>query len=410
MATSRHAPPKFETVLYEKKGPICYITLNRPEKLNAATDQLVEDVNDALFEFDADPGSAGRDPLGRRPRLLLRRRRAAAAAPHARGDATARRAGRAPLAGERAGRRRQLEAGDRRRPRLCAGARLLALPVLRPGGGRGGHAVPDPRSAARPRRRSALGRHLVLDGQPLRQRGRADRPDVHRRGGAAARHGQPRRAAGRAAWPRRRRWPREIIENPPLAVRANVRVMRWFVNEMQRQSRLYTQGRGLHLTRGLPRVGGGVRGEAQTRVQGTMTRHGLRVRDLREEGPHRRRHHQSPRADERAPPAGQLRARRDLERLRARSRRLGRHPHRHRRQGLLGGQRPALHRRARPRHGPHGGERLRRPHQPHAVLEADHRRGQRLRAGRRLRDGARPATSSSPPTTRGSACPSPASA
>jgi len=40
----------------------------------------------------------------------------------------------------------------------------------------------------------------------------------------------------------------QIIENPPLAVRANVRVMRWFVNEMQRQSRLYTQGRGLHLT------------------------------------------------------------------------------------------------------------------------------------------------------------------
>jgi len=40
----------------------------------------------------------------------------------------------------------------------------------------------------------------------------------------------------------------QIVENPPLAVHANVRVMRWFVNEMQRQSRLYTQGRGLHLT------------------------------------------------------------------------------------------------------------------------------------------------------------------
>ena len=39
----------------------------------------------------------------------------------------------------------------------------------------------------------------------------------------------------------------EIIENPPLAVRANVRVMRWFVNEMQRQSRFYSQGRALHL-------------------------------------------------------------------------------------------------------------------------------------------------------------------
>jgi len=27
-----------------------------------------------------------------------------------------------------------------------------------------------------------------------------------------------------------------------------VRVMRWFVNEMQRQSRYYTQGLGLHLS------------------------------------------------------------------------------------------------------------------------------------------------------------------
>jgi enoyl-CoA hydratase/carnithine racemase len=42
----------------------------------------------------------------------------------------------------------------------------------------------------------------------------------------------------------------QILENPPRAVRANVRVMRWFVNEMPRQSRLYTQGRGLHLTEG----------------------------------------------------------------------------------------------------------------------------------------------------------------
>ena len=40
----------------------------------------------------------------------------------------------------------------------------------------------------------------------------------------------------------------EILESPPLAVRANVRVMRWFVNEMQRQSRMYTQGLSLHLS------------------------------------------------------------------------------------------------------------------------------------------------------------------
>jgi hypothetical protein len=42
MATSCHAPPKFETVLYEKTGPICFITLNRPEKLHPANDQLVD--------------------------------------------------------------------------------------------------------------------------------------------------------------------------------------------------------------------------------------------------------------------------------------------------------------------------------------------------------------------------------
>ena len=60
MSEKKPAPPVFETVLYETKGPICYITLNRPEKLNAASDQLVEEVNDALFEFDADRSSTSR--------------------------------------------------------------------------------------------------------------------------------------------------------------------------------------------------------------------------------------------------------------------------------------------------------------------------------------------------------------
>ena len=55
MATSKEKTPTFETVRFETKGPVCHIILNRPEKLNAATDRLVEDVNDALFEFDADP-------------------------------------------------------------------------------------------------------------------------------------------------------------------------------------------------------------------------------------------------------------------------------------------------------------------------------------------------------------------
>src|SRR3989449_4142852 len=54
MATRDNGGTKFETVRYEKKGAVCHIILNRPEKLNAANDRLVEDVNDALFEFDAD--------------------------------------------------------------------------------------------------------------------------------------------------------------------------------------------------------------------------------------------------------------------------------------------------------------------------------------------------------------------
>src|SRR5262245_31023900 len=55
MATGKAVEPAWETVLYEKKRGICHIILNRPHKLNAASDQLVEEVNDALFEFDADP-------------------------------------------------------------------------------------------------------------------------------------------------------------------------------------------------------------------------------------------------------------------------------------------------------------------------------------------------------------------
>jgi enoyl-CoA hydratase/carnithine racemase len=39
-----------------------------------------------------------------------------------------------------------------------------------------------------------------------------------------------------------------IMENPPLSVRANVRMIRWYVSEMRRQARMYTQGLGLHLT------------------------------------------------------------------------------------------------------------------------------------------------------------------
>ena len=35
---------KFETILYEKEGPLAWITLNRPEKLNAITQQMAAEI------------------------------------------------------------------------------------------------------------------------------------------------------------------------------------------------------------------------------------------------------------------------------------------------------------------------------------------------------------------------------
>lgn len=38
----------YETIIYEKRGPIAYVTLNRPDKLNALSDDLQLEVRDAL--------------------------------------------------------------------------------------------------------------------------------------------------------------------------------------------------------------------------------------------------------------------------------------------------------------------------------------------------------------------------
>ena len=44
-----------ETVLFEKQGHIAYITLNRPERMNAANLQLIRDLVQAKREFEDDP-------------------------------------------------------------------------------------------------------------------------------------------------------------------------------------------------------------------------------------------------------------------------------------------------------------------------------------------------------------------
>ncbi|HEU4367574.1 MAG TPA: enoyl-CoA hydratase/isomerase family protein [Methylomirabilota bacterium] len=45
----------YETILYEKKRPVATITLNRPEALNAISQQMTAELHRALDEGDADP-------------------------------------------------------------------------------------------------------------------------------------------------------------------------------------------------------------------------------------------------------------------------------------------------------------------------------------------------------------------
>ncbi len=247
MATSRHALPKFETVLYERRGPICLITLNRPEKLNAATDQLVEEVNDALFEFDADTdlqvailSGAGRafcsgaDVQQRQLRTPEEMRRLGGPAgrrsrENGLGDTVNWKPVIAAVHGYALGLGYSLS-------QSCdlviaaAGTQFQIREVQRGLGGAQHWVATWFWTGSRFANEVALTGRMFSAEEGL-QHGMVNRvvPRTDLMATAEALAGQ-------------------IIENPPLAVRANVRVMRWFVNEMQRQSRLYTQGRGLHLT------------------------------------------------------------------------------------------------------------------------------------------------------------------
>ena len=245
--TTGAATPTFETVLYEKKGPLCRITLNRPRKLNAANDQLVEEVNDALFEFDADPelhvaiiAGAGRAFCS--------------------GADVQQRQLRSPEEMRRLGG----PAGRRSRENGLADA-VNWKPVI---AAVHGYALGLGYSLAQScdlvvaaegtkfqirevQRGLASGQHWVATwfwtgsrfANEVALTGRMFTAEE------AFQHGMLNRVVPEAElMATAEKLAGEIIENPPLAVRANVRVMRWFVNEMQRQSRFYSQGRALHLT------------------------------------------------------------------------------------------------------------------------------------------------------------------
>ena len=241
------ASPAFETVRYEKKGPLAYITLNRPEKLNAASDQLVEEVNDALFEFDADPelrvaiiSGAGRAFCSgadvRQRQLRTReelRRLGGPAGRRSRENGLADAVNWKPVIAAVHGYALGLGYSLSQSCDLVVaaeGTRFQIREVQR-GLASGQHWVATWFWTG-----SRFANEVALTGRMFTAEEAFAQGMVNR---VVPQAELMKTAEALAA---------EIIANPPLAVRANVRVMRWFVNEMQRQSKLYTQGRGLHLT------------------------------------------------------------------------------------------------------------------------------------------------------------------
>ena len=247
MTTRDNGATKFETVRYEPKGAICHIVLNRPEKLNAANDQLVEEVNDAFFEFDADPelkvaivSGAGRafcSGADVRQRQLRTReelkRLGGPAGRRSRENGLADAVNWKPVIAAVHGYALGLGYSLSQSCDLvvaAAGTKFQIREVQR-GLASGQHWVATWFWTG-----SRFANEVALTGRMFTAE------EAHQ-------HGMVNRVVpGAELISAAEALAAEILENPPLSVRANVRVMRWFVNEMQRQSRYYTQGLGLHLS------------------------------------------------------------------------------------------------------------------------------------------------------------------
>src|SRR5437899_2449928 len=247
MTTRDNGATKFVTVRYEPKGAICHSVRNRPEKLNAANDQLVEEVNDAFFEFDADPerkvaivSGAGRafcsgaDVRQRQagPREELKRL-GGPAGRRSRENGLADTVNWKPVIAAVHGYALGLGYSLSQSCDLVVAAEGTTFQIreVQRGLGGGQHWV-----ATWCWTGSRFANEVALTGRMFTAE-------------EALRHGMVNRVVPPAEMiSTAEALAAEILENPPLAVRANVRVMRWFVNEMQRQSRYYTQGLALHLS------------------------------------------------------------------------------------------------------------------------------------------------------------------
>jgi enoyl-CoA hydratase/carnithine racemase len=237
----------YETILYETSGPLCYITLNRPDKLNAANDTMVEELDDAFFEFDADDrlqvailrgaGRAfcsGADVRQRQLRTREELRRLGGPAGRgAKGEGLSEAVNWKPVIAAVNGYALGLGFSLTQRADLVVAAEGTKFQIREVQRGIAGtqHWVSTWFWTG-----SRFANEIALTGRMFAADEALQQGMINR---VVAADDLLRSAEELAV---------QIMENPPLSVRANVRMIRWFVHEMQRESRLYTQALGLHLT------------------------------------------------------------------------------------------------------------------------------------------------------------------
>ena len=95
-----------------------------------------------------------------------------------------------------------------------------------------------------------------------------DGPLLHGGRSLSVRHREP-RGAPEQVLAEAERLAQDIMQNPPLSVRANVRVSRWFVRRMEEEALYYQGGLKLH-NGGFPGISPGFHGETTARVQGQL--------------------------------------------------------------------------------------------------------------------------------------------
>jgi enoyl-CoA hydratase/carnithine racemase len=241
------ATKTYETILYETRGPICFITLNRPDKLNAANDTMVQELDDAFFEFDADENlqiailrGAGRAFCSgadvRQRQLRTReelRRLGGPAGRNAKGEGLTEAVNWKPVIAAPHGYALGLGFSLIQRADLVVAAEDTKFQIREVQRGIAGtqHWVSTWFWTG-----SRFANEVALTGRMFTAE-------------EALQHGMINRVVPAEEFLRAAEdLAGQIMENPPLSVRANVRMMRWFVHEMQREARLYLQGRDLHLT------------------------------------------------------------------------------------------------------------------------------------------------------------------